>query len=97
MVETTLISSYVGGARFEELEPKGRYRIISEWGGRRRVIPVEIGDNYVKIGDKVYKGNTLEEALKKAVDGVYEENPGGLEVLVMGSIAERVLEGREEN
>ena len=92
---THFISSYVGGAWFEEIEAK-RFKIVVEWLGRRKEIPVEIGDNYVKVGDKVYKGNTLEEALRKAVDGVYEENPGGLEVLVMGSIAERVLEGREE-
>ena len=93
---THFISSYVGGAWFEEIEPYKRYNIVSEWGGRRRVIPVEIGDRTVRVGDKVYEGRSLDEALMRAVDGLYEENPGGLEVLVMSKIANKVIEGREE-
>lgn len=93
---THFISSYVGGAWFEEIEPYKHYNIVLEWGGRRRVILVEILDNSVRVGDKVYEGKSLEEALDKAIEGVYEQNPGGLEVLVMSKIAERVLEGREK-
>lgn len=93
---THFISSYVGGAWFEEIEAKKRFKIVVEWLGRRKEIPVEILDNSVRVGDKVYEGKSLEEALDKAIEGVYEQNPGGLEVLVMSKIAERVLEGREE-